>query len=70
LLPPAFISTANPDRTPMLPTSLVLQIDTATPIARLHGIGSDFVMALWETAPAIKAAWPRRWTMRMNGTVY
>jgi hypothetical protein len=54
----------------MLPISLALQIDTATPIARLHGIGSDFVMALWETAPAISAAWPRRWTMRMNGAVY
>ena len=59
----------------MLPTSLAIQIDTATsagiPTARLHGIGSDFVMAVWETAPAaISAAWSRRSTMRMNGTVY
>jgi hypothetical protein len=55
----------------MPPTSLAIQLDTVTsggiPTARLHGIGSDFVMAVWETAPAISAAWPRRWTMRMNG---
>ena len=40
----------------MLPTSLAIQIDTGTsagiPTASLHGIGSDFVMAVWETAPA------------------
>ena len=40
----------------MLPTSLAIQIDTVTSAgiltARLHGIGSDFVMAVWETAPA------------------
>jgi hypothetical protein len=38
----------------MLPTSLAIQIDAGTsagtPTARLHGIGSDFVMAVWETA--------------------
>src|SRR5688500_10941708 len=39
----------------MLPTSFAIQIDTGVssgiPTARLHGIGSDFVMAVWETAP-------------------
>ena len=38
----------------MLPTSLAIQIDAGAsagvPTARLHGIGSDFVMAVWETA--------------------
>ena len=40
----------------MLPTSLTIQIDAGTSAgvstARLHGIGSDFVMAVWETASA------------------
>ena len=40
----------------MPPTSLAIQLDTAIsagiPTARLHGIGSDFVMAVWESAPA------------------
>ena len=40
----------------MPPTSLAIQLDTVAsagiPTARLHGIGSDFVMAVWETAPA------------------
>jgi hypothetical protein len=40
----------------MLPTPLAIQLDTAIsagiPTARLHGIGSDFVMAVWETASA------------------
>ena len=58
----------------MLPTSLALQLDTVTSVgiltARLCGIGGDFVMAVWQTAPAaISAAWSRRSTLRMNGTV-
>lgn len=40
----------------MLPTSLAIQIDAGTSAgvstARLHGIGSDFVMAVWETTSA------------------
>ncbi|UEM22413.1 glycosyltransferase [Skermanella mucosa] len=34
----------------MLPTALALHPDTAVPTARLHGVGGDFVMAVWETA--------------------
>ena len=41
----------------MLPTSLAIQLDTIASAgistARLHGIGSDFVMTVWETAPAL-----------------
>ena len=54
------MTTANPDRTPMLPTSLAIQIDAGTAAgvstARLHGIGSDFVMAVWESAAIGMAA--------------
>ena len=54
----------------MLPTSLAIQLDTITsagiPTARLHGIGSDFVMAVWETAPA--ASGPRGPNDRRRGS--
>src|SRR5690349_8879299 len=44
----------------MLPTSFATQFDTGispgvsrcAPTARLHVIGSDFVMAVWESAPS------------------
>jgi hypothetical protein len=76
--PPAsttFLDNANPDRTPMPPTSLAIQLDTGASAGistvRLHGIGGDFVMTMWQTAPAgHQGHVVRRSTMRMNGTVY